>query len=170
MIDLSQRPSVKSLRAIGLLSSFSDSELESILSLGRMMAFEDHTNIIIEGEFSGGLFIITEGIVGVFKTNSLNGQNYDVGHLRAGAVFGEMSLIDENPRSATVRALTQVAVYSIPREEFKSFISSSGELEHKFLSNCVKVLASIVRDLNDKYVISQYQLWESALKRGEQAS
>jgi CRP-like cAMP-binding protein len=74
-----------------------------------------------------------------------------------------MSLIDENPRSATVRALTPVHLMSITRESFLKFISRTPEMKHRFFEDCIKDLVGRLRDLDDDYVVSQYQLWRSAV-------
>jgi CRP-like cAMP-binding protein len=95
------------LKPIALFRGFSDEELGRILAAGELLSVEPHANIVIEGELSGGLFLILQGIVGVYKTNKLSGSCYDVGQLREPSFFGEMSLVDDNPRSATVRALTE---------------------------------------------------------------
>ncbi len=167
MSDESNLPTPQTLRSVDFLSTFSDVELSQIIALGRESSFEAHTNIVIEGELSWGLYIILEGTVGIYKTNQLNGENYDIGHLRAGNVFGELSLIDDNPRSATVRALTKTITYYIPKEQFKAYLEESAEIEHKFLTNCIRTLALMLREVNDKYVISQYQLWQNALGKQE---
>ncbi len=161
----SPNPTVQALKGIRLLKGFSDSELADIIKLGSSTIYEPHTNIVIEGELSWGLYIILDGMVGIFKTNKLTGQSYDIGSLRSGSSFGEMSLVDENPRSATVRALTETAAFFIPKDNFTSFIDQSSDLKVKFFSSCVKTLVLMLRELDDNYVISQYQLWQSALRK-----
>ena len=102
----------KNLREIKLLNKLSDAELETLIPLGSISTVEAHTNIVIEGELSWGLYLILEGIVGVYKTNKMSGELHDVGQLKSGSFFGEMSLVDENPRSATVRALLECQLFT----------------------------------------------------------
>src|SRR5690242_13790716 len=103
MVDSYTKPSVSTLKEIKIFKSFTESELSRLISLGSSASYEAHANIIIEGELSWGLYIILNGLVGIIKTNKLTGTSFDVGQLRSGSFFGEMSLIDEDPRSATVR-------------------------------------------------------------------
>jgi CRP-like cAMP-binding protein len=165
MVTQTIRPTVELLKEIKLLQPFSEQELGILLQNSTTLSFESHSNIVIEGEFSWGLYLILEGVVGVFKSNKLTGELYDVGQLRVGNFFGEMSLIDENPRSATVKALTEVRVFLISKELFGQFLEQSASLKIRFYESCVRTLVQRLRELDDNYVISQYQLWKTALKK-----
>ncbi len=164
------RPTTAMLKEIKLFSNFTIAELEQLLNLGTMTNFEAHTNIIIEGEFSWGLYIILEGMVSILKTNKLTGNTYDVSQLRAGSFFGEMSLADDSPRSATVCSLTHCDLFYISKDTFIQFLNQSSDLKLRFYTHCVNNLISRLRELDDNYVISQYQLWQNALKKEERST
>jgi CRP-like cAMP-binding protein len=153
------------LKEIRLLQAFSDAELGQLIMLGSGSACEAHSNIVIEGETTWGLYLILEGVVGIYKSNKLTGEHYDVGQLRYGNFFGEMSLVDDNPRSATVRALTDCHVFYISKDAFAKLLQSSTDLKLRFYEACVKNLVGRLRELDDNYVISQYQLWKTAMKK-----
>jgi CRP/FNR family transcriptional regulator, cyclic AMP receptor protein len=160
--------SVELLKDIQLLKSLNETELKQVLSLGTALHYEPHTNIIIEGELSWGIYIILNGTVGVYKNNKLTGNGYDLGQLKNNDFFGEMSLIDDNPRSATVRTLTQCQLLHISKENFTKLLNHSADLKLRFYQNTVRCLVSRLRELDENYVISQYQLWQNAFKKGEQ--
>ncbi|MGK5087288.1 cyclic nucleotide-binding domain-containing protein [Bdellovibrionota bacterium FG-2] len=159
------KPSVSVLKNIRLLKVFSDQELSSLIQHGEGMACEAYNNIVIEGEMTWGLYLILDGMVGVYKRNKLTGVDYDVGQLRTGNFFGEMSLVDEYPRSATVRALSDCQLFSITKEGFQQFLSKNPSSKSKFFESCVETLVHRLRELDENYVISQYQLWKTALKK-----
>lgn len=165
MVDSNVKPTVPMLKEIKLLRPFSDAELAQLIMLGAGASYEAHGNIVIEGEMSWGLYLIIDGIVGIFKNNKLTGEHYDVGQLRRGSFFGEMSLVDDNPRSATVKALTDCHLFYISKDAFEEFLAGSSERKLKFYESCVRNLVSRLRELDDNYVISQYQLWKTALKK-----
>ena len=167
MTSPSTKPSLPLMKEIKFLSSFSDKELEKIISLGKTDHYEAYTNIIIEGELSWGLYLILEGTVGIYKTNKLTGQSYDVAQLATGNFFGEMSLIDENPRSATVRTLTDCTVFFIAKDTFMNFVNQSSDLKLRFYENTIRNLVSRFRELDENYVVSQYQLWKTVLEKKE---
>ncbi len=161
----SVKPSVQMLKEVKLLKSFTDTELAQLIPLGTGVTYEAYGNVIIEGELTWGLYLILNGMVGIFKTNKLSGEVYDVGQLRNGSFFGEMSLVDDNPRSATVRALTESYLFYISKDTFNDFLNKSKDLKMRFYETCIHNLVNRLRELDDNYVISQYQLWKTALKK-----
>lgn len=158
-------PSVDLLSQVRLLKPLSPDELSRLIAMGERQKFEPHTNIIIEGENSWGLYLILEGLVGIFKSNKLTGDFYDVGQLGSKSFFGEMSLVDDHPRSATVRALTETHLFYISKDAFNQFISEDTDRKVRFLDSCVQNLVVRLREIDDNYVISQYQLWKTAMKK-----
>lgn len=166
MIHLSQgRLQPQILKPISLFKAFKDDELKGLLSVAKVMQFEPHSNVIIEGEASWGIFIILEGMVGVYKANKLSGTVYELGQLRTGAFFGEMSLIDQNTRSATIQALTDTTLLYISKDDFQNFLQQSSEIRLRFYENCIQSLVHRFRELDEHYVTSQYQLWKFALTK-----
>lgn len=156
------------LREVKLLRCFTDQELNELVGLGEAQSVEAHANVIIEGELTWGLYLLIDGMVGVHKINRLSGDSYEIGQLRKGSFFGEMSLVDENPRSATVKAQTASSLFFISKDSFKEFLDHSPERKIRFYQTCVQDLVTRLRDLDENYVISQYQLWKAAIK-GEAA-
>lgn len=165
MVVPSVRLSVELLKEIKLFKTFTENELNLLLPKGVAVQYEAHSNVVIEGELSWGLYIILDGILGIMKTNKLTGQFYDVGQLHSGSFFGEMSLIDDNPRSATVKAQTNCQLLYFSKDVFNEFLTRSSELKLRFFDNCIKTLVYRLRELDDNYVVSQYQLWQTAMKK-----
>ncbi len=159
----------ETLRSVRLFQRMTGEELGKIVELGLISSYESHSNIVIEGELSGGLFVILQGSVGVYKMNKLSGDTYDVGVIHEGGFFGEMSLIDEHPRSATVRALSDCQLFFLSKEAFEEFLAKAPDTKTRFYENCVRDLVTRLRDLDDNYIISQYQLWKSAIRKEEAA-
>ncbi len=162
--------SIDQIRNVALLSAFTDDELRSLAQMGRLLKYEPYTSIVIEGESTWGMYLIVQGQVGIYKVNKLSGNVYDVGQLQAGSFFGEMSLVDSLPRSASVQSLTECTLLLIGKEEFQQFLGSAPERKMRFLEGCIQQLVGRLRTLNDDYVVSQYQLWQKALKTGKEAA
>ncbi len=102
--------------------------------------------IIREGEISTEMFIIQEGKVAV--TKEIGGNEVFLATLERGDFFGEMSLLESLPRTATVRALAPTRLVTI----------RAGELVMKFRRDptfafeMIQRMSSRVRQLNDRVV------------------
>jgi CRP-like cAMP-binding protein len=154
----------RALREIRLLGEFSDAELDELGSLGEPRHFEAHANVVIEGEPSWGLYVILDGTLGVFKANPISGDAHDVAQLSSGNFFGEMSLVDDHPRSASVRALSPASLFYIGKNEFHAWLRRKPERLLRFYEECVKHLVARLRETDENYAISKYQLWRTALR------
>ena len=106
----------------------------------KTLFFKKGTKIIEEGTLSDCAYIIESGRVQVSKTMS-NGEEQVVGILEENDIFGEMSLIDSLPRSATVLALEDCTISVITPEIFNSLSKHNPEA----LMPILKILASRLR-------------------------
>ena len=102
--------------------------------------FKKGAKIIEEGTLSDCAYIIESGRVQVSKIMS-NGEEQVIGILEENDIFGEMSLIDSLPRSATVLALEDCTISVITPEIFNSLSKHNPEA----LMPILKILASRLR-------------------------
>ena len=103
--------------------------------------------IIREGEISGNLFWLQTGQLVVLKRKGI--EEVQLGHIYAGELVGEMSFLDGEPRSASVKALTECDLIEIPRDVFdKVFIG-----QPTWFQGLVKTLTERLRKTNAKVKI-----------------
>jgi CRP-like cAMP-binding protein len=96
--------------------------------------------IVQENDFGETAYIIGEGQVEV--TKELDGRKVHLAYLGAGETFGEMSMIDKKPRSATVTAITETVVSEIRRDDF----FNSFQTDPKVALTLLKVLFERLRE------------------------
>ena len=96
--------------------------------------------IVRENDFGETAYVIGQGQVEVSK--ELDGQNVHLAYLEVGETFGEMSMIDEKPRSATVTAVVDTVVREIRRDDF----FNSFQTEPKVAITLLKVLFERLRE------------------------
>jgi len=94
-----------------------------------------------EGSFSDAAFIIESGKVEI-SVNGNGGEKTVIGVLKDNDIVGEMGLIDGNPRSATVTALSDVKIKEITREQFETLSKTNPNA----LMPILKVLSKRLRD------------------------
>ena len=93
-----------------------------------------------QGDVGREAFVILEGTAEVRR----NGTK--VATLTSGACFGELALLDNGPRTATVIAITELKVLVIGAREFAAIVSDVSPIAHKLL----KSLATRIRDLDSE--------------------
>ena len=121
------REAIESLRNIPLFSSVRDADLESIAALLIERRFPRHKTIVEEGLPGDYMYVICEGRVQVSKLSD-DGREKILEFLEAGEFFGEMSLLDNAPRSASVRALVDSRILALSRADFLAVLRRSPDL------------------------------------------
>ena len=114
------------LRSRSLFAGFSDGQLDELLSGARRGRYGRGESIIEQGEEGASMFVLLDGAADVLV--STNGEATRVAGLGAGDCFGEMSLLNGEPRSATVRARTDCVVMEISKASVAQMLERSPEL------------------------------------------
>ena len=128
------------LREVPLFGCLNDKDLRRVADLARSERFAPGEDIVIEGHSSGPFFLITEGDAIVLI------GGVERGKLGPGDFFGEMSLIDGQPRSATVRAIGDVVTLAIGSWDFLSLLERNWSMTQNLLGE----LTRRVRALDEK--------------------
>ena len=100
--------------------------------------YEAGDTILLEGEDGRTAFLLVSGVVEVVVGSGAKAKR--VATMTAGEVFGEVSLLDPGPRSATVRALTNVECSVTSYDDFMSSIQSDPEKAVAFMKTLVRRL------------------------------
>jgi CRP/FNR family cyclic AMP-dependent transcriptional regulator len=102
------------------------------------IAYAAGDTILTEGEEGRTAFLVISGVVEVVVGNGARAKR--VATLSAGEVFGEVSLLDPGPRSATVRAISQVECAVTSYDDFMSSIQADPEKAVAFMKTLVRRL------------------------------
>ena len=115
-------------REVDLFKCLPEHQLESIAALAVKVAFPAG-DIIREFDVADGLYIIESGMAKVTKSaKDIGGVEAVLAILRPGNNFGEISLIDGLPRSATVTAMGPMECYFLPRDAFMRAVKEIPEI------------------------------------------
>ncbi|MCR4421775.1 MAG: cyclic nucleotide-binding domain-containing protein [Spirochaetales bacterium] len=133
------------LKKIPLFSNFSEKELKSIASLVKEREYKKGDIIVKQGDEGVGLFIIKKGKVKVSKTIA-SGKILDIAVHSDGEYFGELSMLDNKPRTATVTALEDTTTLIMTYWEFKALLESKPEIALYILP----VLVERFRETNEQ--------------------
>ena len=101
---------------------------------GKIVAVKPGELLVCEGELSDKAYQVLEGKVRVWKISSTSADCVELAQLGPGQIFGEMALVDEKPRSASVTALTAARLKVLRRSEFLQSFRSDPEFAGALLA------------------------------------
>ena len=128
--------SVEALRKVPLFSELGDRELERLAGNFKERTFPEGSRVTEEGATGAGFFIVAEGNA----TVSVGGDQKAT--LGPGDYFGEIALVDEGTRSATITAATDLRCFGLTAWEFRPFVEEHPQVAWPLL----KMLARRLRE------------------------
>ena len=130
------RPSAETLRKVPLFSGLESRDLERIANSFKERTYSAGDTIASEGQGGAGFFVIAEG------TATVTVHDQDRGKLGPGGYFGEIALLDEGARTATVTAETDMTCYAMTLWEFRPIVETDARVAWKL----VQALAQKLRE------------------------
>jgi CRP/FNR family cyclic AMP-dependent transcriptional regulator len=125
---------VELLQRVPLFADFERGDLRRLAKSFRQRIFEAGSTVADEGRTGAGFFVIENGEASV----SVHGS--ERGKLGPGDYFGEIALIDDGARSATVTADTELRCYGITSWEFRPLVEGNASIAWKLLETMAKRL------------------------------
>lgn len=125
---------VQAVRRVPLFADLSDDEVRQIALLFKERHFAQGETIVREGSDGAAFFLIEAGEA----TVSVAGAERE--SLRPGDYFGEIALIDEGVRSATITATSDLVCYGLTLWEFRPLVVENGAIGWKLLQSLAKKL------------------------------
>jgi CRP-like cAMP-binding protein len=135
----------ESLAEVPLFRDLDAQSLEKIAAISREVVFPEGFDVVKQGDEGLGFFYITDGELAVIRDGA------EIGRLKKGQWFGEMSLLDEQPRSATVRATAPSSCLAFYRWDFLSEVRRMPDFTLALLAG----LSRRVRELDERYAATQ---------------
>lgn len=124
------------LKRVSLFDDVDQKTLDAIANSAVEQSYTPGQEIVHQGDTGAGAFIIRSGKAEVIQDK--DGQQTKLATLGPGDVFGEMALLDEFPRSASVRAVEPTTALGIQRWHFKGILESHPSLALALLPMLVR--------------------------------
>lgn len=131
------------LRTVPLFEGLGFSDLRKIELIAHERTFMPDEIIFHERQPGAGMYIIKEGLIKLTKT--IDEEKVKIGELGEGEFFGEMSLLEDYPRSAEATAVVKTEALGIFRPDLFDLIESNPRLGSKILIKLSQRLASRLR-------------------------
>ena len=138
-------PDIKNtLSKVPLFAKLSDTELTAMLRHASIITYPKNTVIMSEGDPSSSLYTILTGKVKVFLSDE-NGKEITINVQGVHDYFGELALLDDTKRSASVITLEKSTLMIVSKTDFKEILRTHPEVA----LNLIKALTQRVRLLTD---------------------
>lgn len=138
------------LQNIGMFSHLSESDLSALSNYSYNKLIPKGSSIIRQGDKGDALYIILSGKVRVYTKNK-SGQEITLGRLQNGDYFGELSLLDNSSRSASVDTLETCNLAVIPHTEFKRYLMKNPNIAIELSIELSRRLRQCTDTLNKRY-------------------
>ena len=148
-LDLKGKSPLEILSQIDLFNGLPQGHLRRVVDIGVEEQYRGGATIFPEGEPGEKFYVIVEGAVRISRIVPGMGEEA-LAVLRAPAYFGEMSLIDDAPRSATAMCHEKCRLFVINRRDLEDLLFVDRDLAYELLWNWVRTLSRRLRASNDK--------------------
>ncbi len=119
-------------KKIPLFSDLNEEELKAVVNLASSHHYPSKSVIVQEGDNSNSLFVIVAGQVKI-SYYAMDGREVILSLMPMGSFFGELSLLDRQPRSATVTTLQKSTLAQIRRSDFEQLLLQQPQMSLKLL-------------------------------------
>ncbi len=137
------------LRKVALFEGLTSAQLRKLGATLKQVSFAAHAHIFREGDVASSMFIIATGKVRISKQVPGIGEEA-LAILEPGQYFGEMSLIEDGPRSADATAHIGCTLLELERDKLDQVMFTDKELAYTVLWTFVRTLSARLRETNDK--------------------
>lgn len=129
-------------KRVPLFRGISPDDVEKIIAKGMTMDVKKGDAIFYQGTVGNQMYIVLGGSVGLF-----DGKKH-LATLRPGDMFGEMALINSEPRSATATAAEDARLFVLSETTFQKLMTKKAAI--RILLNIIGTMSKRLRDMNAK--------------------
>jgi CRP/FNR family cyclic AMP-dependent transcriptional regulator len=143
------------LKAVPLFATISEEQLRMLTTMVTRRSATRNTTIMSSGDATDSLYIVLSGRLKVMMSDS-EGKEVILAILGPGEFFGEMGLIDDEPRSASVVSIEPCELLSIAKRDFKRVISENSEMAMSVMRGLVRRLREADRKIGSLALLDVY--------------
>jgi CRP/FNR family transcriptional regulator, cyclic AMP receptor protein len=133
---------MESLKALPLFRDLAENELAEVAPLFFEKTYAKNSTLFVEGMTGEILYVIRKGSVNILKKVA-NNQEVVLAGLKEGEFLGEMSLIDNRPRTATAKVAEESVLLVMTKKAFTTLLE-------KHPGTALKILLVFLRIANDR--------------------
>jgi 6-phosphofructokinase len=133
------------LRKVAAFGKLTDKEIKDLVQALKKIEFEPGETVFNEGDFGTCAFVVADGEL------TLDRWGHTIKRFGRGDLFGEIALVDDRPRTGTVRALTRVALLRMEGRDLENEQVLPAEVSRKIFQGFSRLMASYMREGADLF-------------------
>lgn len=161
MMPYSEKEITTFLRNIPIFQGLDDRDYREIIPLLTLERYRVADTIIKEGTSGDSMCILAKGAVKISKS-APSGEEIILELLYPGSYFGEFSLVDNMPRSASVACIEESEIFRLEKKDFDALLSRNPSISLAFYKNCLEVTFSRFRTIIANFAFTQHTLREKS--------
>ncbi len=140
------------LKETNLFDNLTEVQLKRIVQLAQRKEYKAGATLFAEGTSSDAMYIIEKGQVKITKSLGPDKEK-TLNVLGDGDFFGEMAFLDQAPRSATAKTITDSVIWDVSSARFnKTLMTTEPQIAVKILCKIIKILSTRLRDTDEEVV------------------
>ncbi len=143
------------LKTIPMFSGLSDEAIQPLLKMLRHRHVGRGEVIVREGDDADCFYLILAGKAKVILKNE-NEREFIISFLKSGEFFGEMAMLDQQPRSATVVAVMPCELLLVGKADFEQFLSGNYEIARYMLRSFAHRMRTAIRKIESLTMLDVY--------------
>ena len=136
-----ENAAIETLEHVYLFQDLSAEDLSQLAQRATLKRFPKNSVLVNEGDDTDSLYIIQSGRVKIYLSDE-DGKELVLSLIGPGDYFGEIALLDESPRSASVMSLEECKIYVLNKSQFEAFLKQDTAV-------CLRVMRGLTRRLRE---------------------
>jgi len=152
---------VKVLKKVPLFLDFKKDDIKKLVPLFKEEDYPAEAYIITEGTVGDSMYILVSGSVKILKKVKEE-EEMVINHLFGETYFGELALIDNLPRSASVVTVEPTKILRLKKTVLDNLLEGNTDIARIFYKNCLKDAISRYRTITTEFTSSKHDLKEKS--------
>ena len=124
--------SIELLRQVDLFGLLTDDQLSMLADQAREVQFRKNAIVMTEGDVGESMYVVSKGLVKVFVSDE-DGKELVLYQEGPGSVIGDIALLDDEPRSASVSTLEATSAYMISKSSFQQCLRDNPDMSLRII-------------------------------------
>lgn len=143
------------LNQLYMFSELAPQETEKLTKNCTTRIYPANTILISEGDYTDSLYVVLEGEVKVYASDQ-HGKEVILNILGPGEYFGELALLDDEPRSASVKTMNPTKVIVITKHDFRNCLATNSEMGYNLIKALIRQVRSLTGNVKSLALMDVY--------------